>query len=155
MKTVLIKLLILSFIFQCSKQNIERNIDSDNYKNKEERIAVLNKEMNAKSQILDAEFELFNSNGFKNDTSLLVGPTDVNYQIAVKIDTFNIRKWTDTYRKVDILNNALLWTEKIINNRKDFWKTSSKPEYYIGEKENSILIVHRIEGIIFKQIILN
>ena len=148
-------LLILIFSISCSKSLKSTHLDSDNYNDKKKRIEILKKEINQNSKILDAEFELFNVNGFSNNGNGIPGASSWDYKIAFKIKQSDISKWTKGFSKTDTLKNYLNWTKEIIKQRKNNWLTKSNPEFYFRKNSNVELIVFRNEGIVYKRILVN
>src|SRR5690606_4809241 len=128
-------------------------IDSDEYKTKVERIEVLKNEIKAQSEFNNAEFELFNVNGFSNSRETVPGTSSLDYKFVVKVDTSDIGKWTKEMMKLKSTTENINWTEEITEKRKDEWSTKSHPEFYSRENNNVTMIVYRTEGIIFKRVI--
>ena len=87
---ILIGLLILG-LYSCSEISNSNKLDSDNYKTKEERVEVLKKEIESFSEFGNAEFELFNVNGFSNSRTTLPGASSWDYKFAIKVKPSNGR----------------------------------------------------------------
>ncbi len=135
-----------------SNDSYPTNLDSDDYEGKADRIEILRKEIKPFSDIHDAEFELFNVNGFHNQRTSVPGASSWDYKFVVKIDTVNISKWTSGMQTVKITDYDDNWTKEITKHRKFNWETNSEPQYFIRNGENVMLLVYKNEGIIFKRV---
>ncbi len=145
----------IGFIYSCSGTKDPNYLDSRSM-SRLDRVKILSEEIICYSEILDAEFEMFNVNGFSNSRTTLPGASSANYKVALKIKPEDIANWTtgmtgfippETYDDT--------WTQSITSVRKDQWKTTSDPKFYTRDIENVILIVYEDEGFVFKHIIMN
>lgn len=150
-----ILLSILIGLSNCSEKHNSTRLNSKNYQSKKERIEILNKEIKAYSTFTNAEFELFNVNGFSNSRVTIPGASSWDYQFVVKVKTDDIDKWTEGMVKDIPKLHKGEWMENIIEQRKNEWPIHSTPEFYIRKGENVVVIVYRPEGIIFKRVIQN
>lgn len=148
-------LLVILCFFACSEPSNPNELDSDDYTSKRERVEILKKEIKSFSDFEDAEFELFNVNGFSNSRITVPGASSWNYKFVIKLDPSDIDKWTNGMVKIEAPEFNAQWMKKIIEKRENEWKTNSKPEFYIREGIGVTIIVYRPEGIIFKQVINN
>jgi hypothetical protein len=151
----LFHLFIVVLIIFCSCHNQKSSstkLDSDDYVTSKERIEILSKEITVFSKILDAEFELFNVNGFSNQRTSVPGASSWDYKFSIIINSDDIPKWTAGMTETSMPDTDYDWTNKILNNKKYHWKLNSIPKYYIREGENVIMIVYRDEGTIFKRV---
>ena len=135
-------------------------LDSDEFSTTRERIEILKKEVVCVTAIHDAEFELFNVNGFGDSNGLSVpGASSSDYRFVVRVDTSDISKWREGFTHVDPSDANDNWTRDIIKNRKETWSTSSKPAYYVRQDLpdgwSTTMIVYSSEGILFKRVIMN
>jgi hypothetical protein len=135
-----------------SSGSYSTKIDSDNFRNKADRIESLKAEIKSFSDFEDAEFELFNVNGFQNTSTWLPGASSWDYKFVIKVDTVNIIKWTDGMQAVNIPDYDDRWTKELVKNREQSWKTYSVPQYFVREGENVTMLVYKSEGIIFKRV---
>ncbi|MGK0390027.1 MAG: hypothetical protein ACI94Y_002777 [Maribacter sp.] len=129
-------------------------LDSDNFPIQAERIQKLGQQIKSFSKIKDAEFDLFNSGGFSDSrASTAPGPTDWNYEFAVKIEPADLPKWRNGFRSFtsDSYDNS--WIKKITAARSENWTTNSTPKYYKRVDSNVTMIIYENEGFIFKQVI--
>lgn len=128
-------------------------MDSDDYDTKEERVEAMKKEIKSFSDFENAEFELFNVNGFSNSRIALPGASSWDYKFVIKINPLEIDKWTKgmTQFKPDEYNTQ--WMSEIIQKRKSEWVTVTQPEFYNREGNIVTMIVYRSEGIIFKRVV--
>ena len=155
MKKSVYLLFIFIFFNSCSKNLNSTHLNSENYNDKKDRIEILKKEINQNSEILDAEFELFNVNGFSDTDKIIPGASSWDYKIAIKIYPSDIFKWTNEFKKSDTFQNNINWTKKIVEKRKENWLTYSNPEFYYRNNSKVEMIVFKEEGIIYKRIIAN
>ncbi|QQR98084.1 MAG: hypothetical protein IPK18_00670 [Sphingobacteriales bacterium] len=151
----LLVLLYLLFFFSCKNSKDYTKLDSDDFSERKDRIEKLKENIVYASEIIDAEFELFNVNGFTNTRNTSVpGASSWNYQFVVKIDTSNIQKWLNTFTETKNVVPNLQLISEITKKRKENWKTISKPKFYIRQNDESTFIVlYEKEGIIFKSVV--
>lgn len=150
-KSLLFTLIACGVFTACSKTNTK--LDSDDYATVADRISVLKKEIKAPTEFSDAEFELFNVNGFQNQRTLAPGASSWDYKFAVRIKKADIPAWTSGMKQTDLPNYDHSWTSEIVKRRKQNWNTKSDPEYFVREHANVTMLVYRNEGIIFKRVI--
>lgn len=147
-------IILLLFSISCSSDfSSSSKLDSDEYGDKMERIEILKNEIKYHSDILDAEYELFNVNGFKNSRQSIPGASSWDYKFAIRIDPNDVSKWTSGFSKSNIAFADEKWTKEIIVNRIKNWETSSEPECFIRDNEKVIMFVFKEEGIIFKRVL--
>jgi hypothetical protein len=152
MKKYIYIIITIGFIASCSDSNTSR-LDSDDYENKVERIEKLKMEIKPYSDFQDAEFELFNVNGFHNLRTSVPGASSLDYKFVIKIDSMNISKWTTGMTEVELVDYDDSWTKEIIKGRKQNWRKLSKPQYFKRNGENITMLVFKNEGIIYKRVI--
>ncbi len=128
-------------------------MDSDDYNTKEERVAVLKNEIKVYSSFEDAEFELYNVNGFSNSRASLPGASSWDYKFALKIDPSDIEKWTTGMVKTGVNDYDDRWMKELVRKRADNWQTETQPEFYTRNKDDVIMIVFRPEGVLFKHVV--
>jgi hypothetical protein len=129
-------------------------INSSEIANKQQRIENLSKEIAVFSEILDAEYNLFNSSGFGMNSDTGLGPTDTDYKFAIKVKPGDVQKWKKRLigTKGDINNEH--WIQELIQARKQNWLTSATPVFYTQANEiNATIVIYEKEGIIFKSIV--
>ncbi|WP_291134391.1 hypothetical protein [Flavobacterium sp. UBA7663] len=129
-------------------------MNSSNIDNKNERIETLSKEVKLNSVIDDAEFDLFNVNGFSGDFSFLPGASSSFYQFAIKVNPVEIKKWEDDLLEIKGEIDSEKWIADLVLPRKNNWKTLSKPRFYTrkGNEQSVKIIIFEKEGLIFKRI---
>ena len=152
-KIKLIFCLLIIGLSSCSDSSNQNILDSDNYDTKEERVEVLKKEIKSFSEFENAEFELFNVNGFSNSRKMVPGATSLDYKFAIKVNPSEVDKWTDGLIAIESDNYDYNWMKKIIKKRTNDWRMDSEPEFYTRKGDNVIMIVYRSEGVIFKRVI--
>lgn len=151
-KQTTILVLLGLILISCNSTPRTTRLVSDNFSSKASRVAALQKEIKSFSEFEDAEFDLFNVNGFSEQGTSLPGASSWNYKFVVRVAPTHVDKWTEGLIPAQP-NNQHLWTQKIIQHRKDAWKTDSQPEYYIRKGHDVMVIVYRPEGIIFKSVV--
>lgn len=92
MKFRLLYFVIALTCFSCANKTA---INSQDINGRQERIEKLKPEIKTHSEILDAEFDLFNVNGFNGDFTFLAGSSSSDYKFAVKVDPKDIAAWTN------------------------------------------------------------
>lgn len=142
--------LIAFFIWSCTGSNTTLN--SLDYDDPIERIEILKNEIVSSSDFADAEFRLFNVNGFSDGSRGVPGASSWNYEFGIKVDTSDLDKWTEGMTQVDSANYNLEWTIQITGERKAQWSTVGEPEIFRRGAEDVIVILYRDEGIVFKRI---
>ena len=101
-------ILIIILIFSgCSDLNNLNQLDSDQFETKTKRINTLNREIISKSEFNNAEFELFNVNGFTNNSVPIPGASSLDYKFVIKVKTSDIEKWTEGMVKVESMNENI------------------------------------------------
>lgn len=144
---------LLLLLFGC-KKNVT-TLDSDDCSNQEDRIKKLKENVVCASEIYDAEFELFNVNGFANTRNMSVpGASSWNYKFVVKIDTSDIMKWLENFTETKNVSPNLQSIIEITKIRKEHWKAISSPRYYIRPNDNDVFVVlFEKEGILYKSVV--
>ncbi|MCM0666077.1 hypothetical protein [Flavobacterium tyrosinilyticum] len=128
-------------------------MNSENIENKNERIEKLSPEIKVHSEILDAEFNLFNVNGFNNNFFTVPGSSSRDYKFVIKIKNAHIPLWTKDLEKVKGNLETEKWMKSLGETRQNNWKTISEPIFYKRKNEpNGTIIVFEKEGIIYKHI---
>ncbi len=157
MKQLTFILLTIAFCsYSCSGVKSSSNIlDSQNLNSKNKRIKILKKEIKLFSDFENAEFNLFNVNGFSNNRITLPGASSWDYKFALKVKPSHLDKWINDMVKIDTTNYDITWTKQLIEKRESEWKTNSKPEFYTRKRDHVMLVLYRNEGIIFKRVINN
>ena len=144
--------LVLLILSSCSETTNSNKLDSEDYNTKEERVKVLKKEIESFSELKDADFELYNANGFSDNRKTSSGVSSWEYKFVIKVNPADVDKWTDG---MDFIGNVYFdsWMIKLIQKRQNIWKTFSEPEFYSRHSltaDVDIIVIYREEGIIFK-----
>jgi len=129
--------------------------DSDDYWTKEKRIKILKTEIKWPSDFYDAEFELFNINGFSSGFLNQPGPSSVDYKFAIKVNKSDLDKWIKGMVKLEDQDYDASWIDKIIEKRKESWVCESSFEVFVQRNTNVTVLICRNEGFVFKRIITN
>ena len=147
-------LICAGLTFSCAQsKSSDSKLDSDELESKADRIEILKNEIKNFSDIKDAEFELFNVNGFHDQRISIPGASSWDYKFAVRVDTADAFKWRAEMTAVVLDNYDDSWTREIVKNRKQYWQTSCGPVYYMRPGENVTIIEFPEDGIIFARII--
>lgn len=148
-------LLLVILVIAHSCQPTPTTLDSDDWETDAARIVALEQEIITASPLQQAEFELFNVNGFGQHSTSLPGASSWDYKVALKVDSSAIDQWTAGFRPVPSLAENLDWMDSITQQRKKQWLHNSSPEFFIRENMAVYMIVYRKEGLIFKSITAN
>lgn len=153
-KTLLICIILLT---GCNEGDIdsETRMNSRNIQNDLERIKLLKKEIIAPTEFSDAEFDLFNVNGFSSSKPMVPGASNWDYKFAIRSNTADLLPWTNGMFRFNKEDYDDSWTRNLIKHRAENWRTDSEPEFYLRKGSNVTLIWYRKEGIIFKRAIAN
>jgi hypothetical protein len=144
---------LLAFSTSCFTDHSDSTkLNSREYDSKTERIAQLKSHITSFSEFQDAEFELFNVNGFDNQRLSVPGASSWDYKFVVKVETDSIPKWTAGMTEIECQEQEMDWTKELIQHRKQNWVTHSKPKCFVRSGENVTLFVFRKEGIVFKRV---
>jgi hypothetical protein len=154
MRSIITKTFIAVVVLaSCNNRNTNPNIlSSQAIAEKEERVAILKKEITSFSSFTDAEFFLVNANGFTTQRTTIPGASSFRYSFIIKIDTNYIKNWTAGMKEVPDTNIPASWLEELPNHEKSAWQVHSTPMVYMDSTENVVLAVYREEGLIFKKI---
>ena len=153
MKTLIYTLSLIALLSSCKNNNSNSTIlNSKDYEDKTERINVLENQIKTYSAIIDADFELFNVNGFNNERIIIPGASSIDYKFVIKIDTADISKWTNGMNETTLSENDSSWINSLKEHRKQNWETNSTPQFYINDEKNITVIVFKSEGILFKRV---
>jgi len=138
----------IAFLISCKSPSEMTSIEVDKAT---ERVEILEKEINSFSEIQDAEYDLFNVNGFSKGRIFVAGGSSFRYDYVIKIDTSELHKWTDDMIITAGDEYSVKRFEELVSIRKENWNVNSKPTYYkSGDMGN--MMVYKEEGIIFKSI---
>ncbi|MGD1848305.1 MAG: hypothetical protein ACFB10_23170 [Salibacteraceae bacterium] len=145
--------LIIIALGSCTSIGDSNVLDSDDYSTKEERVEILKQQIQTYSSFENAEFELFNVNGFTNSRLETPGPSSWDYKFAIKVRPEDVDKWMGGWVSFTPQNYDAAWTQEITATRKKDWKTAGDAEYFARKGDNVTMIVYRSQGIIFKRVI--
>lgn len=143
----------LMFLSSCGDGTEKGRLTSSSIELKAERIRLLYKHVTCFSEITDAEFDLFNVNGFGNDRASIPGASSWNYKFAVKIDTGNVAKWIDGMVEISAEDYDGSWVKEITKVRSSSWMVHSTPQCYSRPEDDVKMYVFRTQGIIFKRVL--
>ncbi|UII20294.1 hypothetical protein [Fulvivirga ligni] len=150
-KSLIISFVVLLLMWGCGDDNPTK-LQSADYDSREERIKVLKEVIVSSSDFQDAEFDLFNANGFTNSRTSLPGASSYEYKLAVKVQPAKIDQWTQGFVEMPSDNYDLQWTQTLVEERGQAWELRSKPEIYRRPESDVLVIIYRSEGFIFKRI---
>jgi hypothetical protein len=149
------KITVLFFVFaSCINSHKSNTLTSIGIEDANDRITILKKEIISKSEFHDAEFLLFNVNGFTTSrVTTIPGPSSWDYQFAIKVEPSEIKNWIVDFTKVDTKEYIADWANNLVIHRNQNWERKSASEVYKRENGNTVVIVYQKEGILFKRII--
>lgn len=149
------KITVLCFILaSCANSHKNNTLTSVEIESTEDRIAILKREIVSKSEFQDAEFLLFNVNGFTNSrVTSIPGPSSWDYRFAIKVEPSEVKNWIADFTKIDAKEYTSDWINSLVIHRNQNWERKSAPEVYKREESNTFIIVYQKEGIVFKRIL--
>lgn len=139
----------------CAGHSCPTQMDSDSFATKQERLAALQQEIQPMSALKDAEFELFNVNGFSQCRAMVAGASSADYRFAVRVAPKDVDKWTQGFSVVDSSTYNTEWPAQLVAARQQAWHTAEPPKLYVKKGQNVVVLVHKPEGIIFKRIVID
>lgn len=152
MKVVLYNLIAFCLLVACTDtQTPKSKLDSSIYKSPEERVHVLKETIIAPSDFKDAEFELFNVNGFGDRAAGIPGASSWDYKFIVKTDPTNIPKWIDGSQPAVMKNDDYGWIRQLASKRPQNWVMTSVSRRY--ERQGVTVVVYFKEGIVCKRVL--
>ncbi len=150
MRTLLF-LLLLVCLQGCSTVS---KMSSSGVDDTNKRIKALSAETVLKSSILDAEYDLFNVNGFSTQKLILLpGASGWHYKFAIKVDPSDLFKWIEGRDFLQTDECEMSWINEVVEPRKFNWTTKSDPKCYRDENSMVFISIYEAEGIIFKEVI--
>lgn len=158
---ILLAVLCAGSLFSCDEGFQTRDhgtrLNSKDYPDKKERLEVFSKFIGTHSAIRDVEFDLFNVNGF-GETRSIPGASSRHYWYGVKVDTADVKSWIDFLQSI-LVDTSIAWPDSLVSLRKEQWVHTSTPLYFTlkksfsqNEKNKTIIIVYKPEGIIFRDV---
>ncbi|TSE09367.1 hypothetical protein [Aquimarina algiphila] len=149
------KITVLCFVLtSCVNSHNNNTLTSVEIESTEDRVATLKREIVSKSEFHDAEFLLFNVNGFANSrVTGIPGPSSWNYRFGIKVKPSEIKNWIADFTRIDAKEYTFDWTNDLVVHRNQNWERKSVPEVYKREDGNTFIVVYQKEGIVFKQIL--
>lgn len=144
---------ILFSLYYCMQPDPGSTIYSGHYDNKAQRIEKLRSLVTLDSDVEDAEYKLYNLNGFESNSTRLPGASYSDYRLAVKLSRQALPRWTSGFNEIELEEPDHSWARDIILHDPERWATESQPRYYMSNDEKTMLIVYEKEGIVFKRII--
>jgi hypothetical protein len=95
-------------MLRCSGTTQHNHLTSNRFNNQKERVEALKKAIAPPSELDDAEFDLFNVNGFSGNRTMVPGASSWNYEFAVKVKSTDLDKWTKGLMKIEHVSYDLL-----------------------------------------------
>lgn len=142
---------ICILLLSCTGTAMEKNkLDSDDYETAAQRVKALRKVITAPSDFTDAEFELFNVNGFGDQQPGVAGASSWDYKFVVRADTADLSKWIMGAQPMEIKGFDNGWITEIVKNREQNWNMASSPKYYV--KDGVTTVIFEKEGIVCKRV---
>lgn len=134
-------LIILTNCYNNSNRILSKNIDDT-----DKKIETLKKYFKVRSPILDTEYDIYDVN--INNRSI-PGPTDRDYKIILKVDTYYLDAWTEN-EVVTSFPFKFDWANDLIAN-KDAFDLTGPAMMYSGQ--NKTMMVYNKTGIILIRIV--
>ena len=141
--------------FQTNSNFNTNTLSSKNIEDSLQRINILKVEIKAFSELKDAEYELFNVNGFSKSETSLPGASGWDYRFVVKVAPKDVSKWATDMIEVTSIDFLEKWTNELVKHRIENWRVNSKPRFFMREGTDVVMEVFEEEGIIFKRVIQN
>ncbi len=133
-------IIFLMMVFSCSNKN---HIKSSDIKTTEEKISVLQKLFNLKTEIIDTEFDIFDV--ILNNRSI-PGASSRDYKIIIKVKSENIEKWYEPNNITSFPINYE-WAEKLLEDSKNE-KLKIFGTNYQYKTKNKEMIIFKESGLI-------
>jgi len=133
---------LIVFIFSCQE---DKSIDVFSYQinNKSEKIEILERYLEKKSGLIDAEYHIWYKD---NSSGLIPGPSDYTIYLALKIKPDSLDSWVKTLEPTTKVISTDLWNELKLD--KNVWKVESKPEVFLSKSNKEVKLVYRKECLI-------
>lgn len=145
--------LIFTLVFtSCISLGDKTRLDSDDYSTPQERVEALKEVLNEPTSFSDAEFELFNVNGFSSSRST-PGASSWDYKFAVRIKPNQFDKWVFNRDTITDPNWDLSWMYEIIQQRKSNWKLLGNFSCF-GSSEDQLIFFPK-SNVLFRRSIAN
>jgi len=134
---------------KCKRSNPSK-MESSEFKDIKRKLDFLEKNIKFFSNVIDAEFSLFNDNGLKTGKSCnfpytIPAPSSWNYRIVFKIKVESISKWIKGFEERKYINFS-----KVIKLIPQNWNVKSEPKYYGSKDGSASIAVYFKEGVILK-----
>lgn len=146
-------LLFLNCISCSPSTTHQSSLDSNHYSDRKERIKILTQEIKSFSAFEDAEFDLFNVNGFSNSKTSVPGASYWDYKFVIKLDSAHIDPWINQLTQTSCDTTDQSWMNQLIQKRASKWTIVTSPECYKDSTRGLSIIIYRTEGILFKRVI--
>ena len=151
--TILKSVIIINLLTICVACSNKTELKSYAINEKAERIRILANEVKMFSEIEDAEFDLYNVNGFSGEIANLPGTSSIYYRFVIKVNPSDVEKWKQGFVETPRQKEVEKWNFDLIKVRAIQWKTTSEPKFYSRKDEIGVkLVIFANDGIIFKKI---
>ena len=137
-------LLLVLLITSCDSRTTVKSSDIQSAKN---RIKELGKLFVLRSEIIDAEYEIYDVN--INNRSI-PGPTDRDYRVVLKVKPEDLEKWNDPELSIPSLPLDIKWAEKLASGNQVFDLSGPGMQY---SNEHKQMTVFQDSGIILIRIV--
>jgi len=97
----------------------------------------LSKEVHFYSKVFNAEFNLFNVNGFNHKPNFfdVPGSSSRHYKFLVKINPSDTRLWKKGFLEIKADIKKEKWVFDLIPKLPEEWKIYSKPNFFMNVKK--------------------
>jgi len=146
---------LLLLLFSCGTNS--QRLNSDTLNDRAERVETLKAHIQSFSPIHDAEFKLFNVNGFNDRSMSIPGASSINYQFAIRVDTADVSAWLSGFTEDTLAYHDIQWTHDIVKHRADNWTTTGEARHFelSSAIQNVSIVAYYADGILFKRVIMD
>lgn len=143
---ILFPCLLLS-IFACTGG--KRHVTSKELDSPEARVEELKKYFRLRTELLDAEFDIFDVN-LNPGLFELPGATSRLYKVALLVKKDDLKSWLDENCAITSFPIDEEWTEELVKDNNNF-RLEEGPRF-VYRSEHKDMIVYESEGVIFIRI---
>jgi hypothetical protein len=140
------RFLILLVVLTANYASSPTRIRSADYPDKAERITVLKKYLRMRSEVKDAQFDIYDVN--LNAGSSIPGPTHRDFRIALAVKKADAKKWLSDVVITSFPKDSA-WCQALIEGKdsfrllhpKDFWTYTGKDKLVFHFEKDAVLCV--------------
>lgn len=149
MKTSFLHMIVfLGVAFSCDQRNTE--LTSETFQTSEKRVQQLKQQIVAPTDFRDAQFRLFNVNGFSRSVAGVPGASSYDYKFILKIDPNDMNAWTKGLKEAS--GRDMKWINELIQNEEKSWFPTNQGEQYYSDERNVLLVLFRKDSLLAKRV---